>query len=299
MRIGCVVAAGRYRRRSRGGARIRADRGRRSATIFSRRPTMCSASTRPAGRAGTATPTTICSTTRSCCSAISPAARKARLLDRRPDPAAAPDGARRQAGGLARRAVRRPVPARHRGRLERGRVRRAQREFPQSRPPLRGAGAGHAGAVGRAACHLQGPLAHDRGCRHQPAAGLRARCRCGSAAITSAPCSASPNGATAGCRTPIRPDQSALDIFAQLRRMTEAAGRDPAQDRDRGLGLDGLRQRGRLGQGGAVLETGRRLASMPDDDLQPPPPPAHPRPHDDRPPGSPAPLPRRGIFRDL
>ena len=56
------------------------------------------------------------------------------------DPAAAPDGARRQAGGLPRRAVRRPLPARHRGGVERGRVHGAQREFPQPRPPLRGAG---------------------------------------------------------------------------------------------------------------------------------------------------------------
>ncbi len=64
----------------------------------------------------------------------------------------------------------RPLPARHRGRLERGRVHRPEREFPQSRPPLRGAGAGHAEIVGRAARHFQGPLAHDRGRRHQPAA---------------------------------------------------------------------------------------------------------------------------------
>ena len=34
---------------------------------------------------------------------------------------------------------------------------------------------------------------------------LRAGCRCGSAAITTAPWSGSPNGATAGCPTPIRP----------------------------------------------------------------------------------------------
>ena len=40
-----------------------------------------------------------------------------------------------------RRAVRRALPARRRGRLEPGRVHRPQREFPQSRPPLGGAGA--------------------------------------------------------------------------------------------------------------------------------------------------------------
>ena len=94
------------------------------------------------------------------------------FLDAGVDPAAAPDGAGREAGGLSRRIVRRPVPARDRGRVERGRVCRSQREFPQSRPPLRGAGRGHAGAVGRAACRVQGALAHDRRCRHQPAPGI-------------------------------------------------------------------------------------------------------------------------------
>ena len=71
----------------------------------------------------------------------------------------------------------------------------------------------------------------------------------------------------------------ATEVLGRLRRLTEAAGRDPAANRDRGLGVDGLRQRGRLGAGGAVLEIGRRDASLPDDDLQPPPPssasPAH------------------------
>ena len=51
----------------------------------------------------------------------------------------------------------------------------------------------------------------------------------------------------------------------------------PSAGRDRGVGVDGLRQRSRLGEGSALLEDGRRLASLPDDDLQPPPPPA-PRP---------------------
>ena len=40
---------------------------------------------------------------------------------------------RRESGGFARRAVRRSVPARHRGRLERGRVHRPQRELFQPR----------------------------------------------------------------------------------------------------------------------------------------------------------------------
>ena len=87
------------------------------------------------------------------------------------------------------------------------------------------------------------------------------------------------------------PDQSALDVFAQLRRLTEEAGRDPAQ-----VGIEvwvsmGTGTRSRLGEGSAVLETGRRLAPLPDDDLQPPPPQAHPRPYDGRPPRGAAPLP--------
>ena len=64
-----------------------------------------------------------------------------RVLDAGDDPAAAADGAGRQAGGLARRAVRRALPLRHRGRLEPGRVRRPERELPQPRQALGGAGA--------------------------------------------------------------------------------------------------------------------------------------------------------------
>ena len=97
-----------------------------------------------------------------------------RLFDRGADPGATPDRAGRQAGGLPRRAQRRPVPARHRDRLERGGVRRPERGFPQSRPAVRGAGPGHAGAVGRAPCHLRGALAPHRGRRHQSAAARAA-----------------------------------------------------------------------------------------------------------------------------
>ena len=46
--------------------------------------------------------------------------------------------------------------------------------------------------MGRAACHVQGQVAHDRGRRHQPAA-------------------------------------SALDVFGQLRTLTEQAGPEPAE----------------------------------------------------------------------
>jgi hypothetical protein len=66
------------------------------------------------------------------------------------------------------------------------------------------------------------------------------------------------------------PDQGALDVFSQLRRMAEEVGRDPAK-----VGIEVWVSMG--------LEAGRRLASMPDDDLQPPPPQAHPRPYDERP----------------
>ena len=86
------------------------------------------------------------------------------------------------------------------------------------------------------------------------------------------------------------PDQSALEVFGELRRLTKEAGRDPAARRDRGLGVDGHRRRSRLGAGNPVLEGRRRLSSVPDDDLQPPPSPAHPRPQHGRPPGGIAPL---------
>ncbi len=85
------------------------------------------------------------------------------------------------------------------------------------------------------------------------------------------------------------PDQSALDVFAQLRRLTEEADRDPAKVGievwvSMGPGTDG-------GKGNPLLETSRRLASLPDDDLQPPPPQAHPRPYNGRPSHRAAPLP--------
>src|SRR5260370_11012481 len=43
-------------------------------------------------------------------------------------------------------------------------------EFSQSRPSLGRAGRSYAGIVGGAACRLQRQMAHDRGCRDQPAA---------------------------------------------------------------------------------------------------------------------------------
>ena len=90
-----------------------------------------------------------------------------RVLHAGDDPAATADGAGRQAGGLPRRAFRRALPLRHRGRLEPRRVRRPQRELQRPRQAAGGAGRGHEGAVGRAARDLQGQVAHHRGCRHQ------------------------------------------------------------------------------------------------------------------------------------
>jgi len=80
------------------------------------------------------------------------------------------------------------------------------------------------------------------------------------------------------------PDQSALDVFARLRSMTEAAGRDPAGVGSRS-GLRWFGDTGRLGRRSALLESGRRLASVPDHDIQPAPPPTHYRAYGARPPG--------------
>src|SRR5271168_1172745 len=52
------------------------------------------------------------------------------------DPGATSGSTRRQAGRLARRAMWRTFPPRHRGWLEPRRVHRPQRKFPQSRPPF-------------------------------------------------------------------------------------------------------------------------------------------------------------------
>ena len=127
-------------------------------------------------------------TTRSCCSASWPACtQQDRLCRRRADPGAAPGGAGRQAGGLPRRAVRGPLPARHRRRLERGRVPGLERGFPHPRQALGGAGALHAGAVGRAARQIRRRVPPARRRRHQPAARSPAACRSGSAAMPRRP----------------------------------------------------------------------------------------------------------------
>ena len=81
----------------------------------------------------------------------------------------------------------------------------AQREFSQSRPPLREQ-VQVMQKLGRAACQLQGPLAHSRDAGINPRPP-RARCRCGMAGITNAPPRIA-KWATAGCRTPIRPTRA-------------------------------------------------------------------------------------------
>ncbi len=73
------------------------------------------------------------------------------------------------------------------------------------------------------------------------------------------------------------PDQSALDIFARLRSLTEAAGRDPAT-----VGIEvwvamGSGTEADWAEEARFWKAGRRLASVPDDDVQPPPPPPHRR----------------------
>ena len=143
------------------------------------------------------------------------------------DPGATSDRARRQTGGLSRCAVGRPLPPRHRGRVERGGVRRPQREFSQSGPPLGRAGRGHAGVVGRAACQLQGQMAHHRGCRDQPAAD-RAQIPLwygGHADVTLRRCAKWGDG---WMPLAYPPGEAAKAAIATLQRYAEEAGRDPA-----------------------------------------------------------------------
>jgi len=90
------------------------------------------------------------------------------------------------------------------------------------------------------------------------------------------------------------PGQEALDIFAQLRRLTEEAGRDPAK-----VGIEVWVSMGSGTEADWARETrfwkeAGCSHSDPDDELQPPPPPPHPRPHDGRPPDGAAALSCRG-----
>ena len=120
---------------------------------------------------------------------------------------------------------------------------RPEREFSQSRPALRGAGAGDAGAVGAATCHVQGPLSHDRRCRHQSAAGLRPR----AALVWRPPRAHAAAHREVGRRLDaerLSADQSALDIFGELRRLTEQARPRSGIGRHRGLDVLWRRHRG-------------------------------------------------------
>ncbi len=89
------------------------------------------------------------------------------------------------------------------------------------------------------------------------------------------------------------PDQSALDIFADLRRLTEQAGRDPAP-----IGIEvwtscGQGTEAGLAARGGVLEAGRGQPYLPDHHLQPPPPHPHCRHNDSGSSGRDEALPRR------
>src|SRR6516225_3833183 len=71
-------------------------------------------------------------------------------------------------------------------------------------------------------------------------------------------------------------------------------GPRPCQSRDRGLGVNGHWHGSRLGQGNPLLERGRSLASLLDDDVQPPPSQAHSGSYDGRPSGRTTTLPFGG-----
>ena len=92
----------------------------------------------------------------------------ARAGHRRHHPAAAPDGARRQAGRRGRPADRRPLPPRRRRRLERGRVRGARARRSTDAGPA--AGASRSRCCG--ACGPSESVTHDGAFERVTAAGL-------------------------------------------------------------------------------------------------------------------------------
>ena len=172
-----LVTGGRYRHRSRGTARLCA-RQKPSATPTWCHPTTCSGSipapiTAVAASAPPQTPVTI----RSCCSAFCPAAPN-------------------------RTVVGWSVPAPDRRRLERGRVRRPQREPAQPRQALGGAGEGDAVWAGP---HVRFAGEFHRidnaGINPRPASG-RVPIWC-MAGTPKRPSSAAQNMATATCRSSI------------------------------------------------------------------------------------------------
>ena len=158
----------------------------------------------------------------------------ARARHRRHHPAAAPDGARRQAGRRGRPADRRPLPARRRARLERRRVRGARADVRRPRAADGGADRAAASAAGPSrrspttASSSASPAPASRRCRvqrpipiwigGQSAAGLPAR-RAARRRLV-------PAGA-ARARSSTRPARSSP-------RPPPSAGRDPAS-----LGMEG------------------------------------------------------------
>ena len=167
-----LVTGGRYRHRSRGTARLCARRSARLRPPGATQPRAWGQSQRRSQR----------SPRRHHRKRLSRSVRAVRLFVRlHPtdllcrgclDLGTATDYPSGEASGLTRTVVGWSVPAPDRRRLERGRVRRPQREPVQPRQALGGAGEGDAGLVGRAACSLRRRISPDRQCRHQPASGL-------------------------------------------------------------------------------------------------------------------------------
>ena len=266
--------------------------------VLSRRPTMCSASARPARRS-LAAPGPGCITTRSCCSDISPAA---------PEKLGFSTGVlilpQRQTVLVAKQAASLDVLCGGRFRLgigvgwneveftglnenfhNRGRRSEEQVQVMQklwAEPHVNFKGRWH--------------TIEDAGINPRPASG-RVPVWFGGHHERTLPRIAKWGDGWMPNAYP--PDQSALDIFGQLRRLTEEAGRDPAK-----VGIEvwvsmGTGTEADWAKEARFWKAGRRLAPLPDDDLQPPPPQAHPRPHDGRPSGRTAALPLGGRRRAL
>ena len=170
----------------------------------------------------------------------------------RADPAAAPGGARRQAGGRGGRPVRQPAAPRDRHRLEHGRVRRPQRGLHQPWPAPGRAGRGDAPPVDRGRRELHRHLPHHRRRQHQPAAVAR-RCRSGSAARHPSCSNGAPGSATGSCRSAARtsPGRSSTTI------RRHPGGSRPVDGRLRHPGPGPVRRRRRPSAGAPTASKGR------------------------------------------
>ena len=146
---------------------------------------------------------------------------------------------------------------------------------------------------------VQGPVPHDRRRRDQSASGVRPSAAVVSAGITRRPCRASPNGATAGCPTPIRRIRPRSNIFAELRRLTEAGRPRSGVGRHRSLDVLRCGLGSRLAEGSRVLAGRRRVAYLPDDNVPPPSPSSDRRQIVERPSGRAEALSRRGRGHSL